>query len=60
MRIHHLFGHGWILAPVLFRVCIALDEVELKEMQNKERGQYLTIIIHCTHYPSSQWLRTYS
>ena len=21
-------------------------------MQNKERGQYLTIIIHCTHHPS--------
>ena len=29
-------------------------------MQNKERGQYLTIIIHCTHYPTSQWLRAYS
>ena len=30
MRIHQVFGHGWILALVLFCVFIALDEVEVK------------------------------
>ena len=38
MRIHQVFGHGWILAPVPFCVFITLDEVEVKRNAKQRTG----------------------